>query len=348
MLAMPAMKAAVLHELGGPLVVENIPRPSAGADEVIVRVRACGLGLTLAWNRKGRNGAGRLPRVIGHEIAGEVAELGAGVAGFALGDRVTVYYQLYCGSCRWCAGGREDLCDRAAGHVGRDVDGGLAEWVRLPARNLVLLPPAISYVDAAIAADAVATPVHVLKNRAQLRSGETALVIGGGGGVGIHMVQLAKLLGATVAAADLGDEKLSLARESGADWLIDARQADLEAEVRRLTEGQGVDVVVDMVGTADALAAGAASLGRGGRMVIVGSYDREAMLPLRHSTLKGERSIIGTQYCTRADLEEAIDLVASGKIRPVVPRTCGLEEADDVLRRIERMEQAGRACVVFP
>jgi len=232
------MQALVLKQPGGPLLLEDVPRPQPGPAEVLVRVRACGLGLTLVWNRQGRGsgegGAGdKLPRIIGHEIAGDVVECGFDVQNFRPGDRVTVYYYLTCGDCRWCNVGREDLCDHHAGYVGRQIDGGLAEYVRLPARNLCHIPDAVNYMDAAVTADAVATPVHVLRERAQVKSPETVLIVGAGGGVGIHMVQMARVLGARVIAVDISAEKLALAREMGADEVINSRQVDFAAEARQ-------------------------------------------------------------------------------------------------------------------
>ncbi|HWP60302.1 MAG TPA: zinc-binding dehydrogenase [Candidatus Acidoferrales bacterium] len=341
------MKALVLHESDGPLVLEDVPVPRPGVGEVLLRVRACGLGLTLVWNRKGRGGAGKLPRIIGHEVAGDVVEVGPGVEGCKTGDRVNVYYYLVCGYCRWCKRAREDLCDNQKGHVGRHNDGGLAEYMKLPAINLCPLPPEISYVDAAVTADAVATPVHVLRSRASLAPGETVLVTGAGGGVGVHMVQMAKFLGARVIAVDISAEKLDLAKQVGADEVVNSREKSFDREVERITGGAGADVVVEMVGLPETLAKSANSLGKGGRLVLVGSYDNEAVLPLKHNSLRGEGIVTRSQYCARYELEEAVRLVAHGHIRPTVTRLCKLEEADAVLRGIERMELAGRACVVL-
>jgi alcohol dehydrogenase, propanol-preferring len=343
------MKALVLHELGGPLKLEDVPRPQPGPGEVLVRVRACGLGLTLVWNRNGRGGAnGKLPRIIGHEIAGDVAEVGPFVDGFTPGDRVNVYYYLTCGNCRWCNRGRDDLCDHQAGVVGRQIDGGLAEYVKLPARNICHIPPEVSYADAAVTADAIATPVHVLRERAQLRAPETVLVVGAGGGVGIHMVQMARVLGASrVIAVDISAEKLALAKEYGADEVINSREVSFDEEVRRVTKGRGVDVVVEMVGVTETLERSLRSLGTGGRLVWVGSYDGKAMLPVTQNSLRGECLVMGTRYCARHELAEAVELVAQGRIRPVITRLCQFEEADAVLRSIERMELPGRACAML-
>lgn len=344
------MKALVLKELGGPLKLADVPMPQPGPGEVLVRVRACGLGLTLVWNRNGRGGtSGKLPRIIGHEIAGDVTAVGPLVTGFAPGDRVNVYYYLTCGNCRWCNRGRDDLCDHQAGVVGRQIDGGLAEYVALPVRNVCHIPPEVSYVDAAVTADAIATPVHVLRERAQLRAPDTVLVVGAGGGVGIHMVQMAKVLGASqVIAVDISAEKLALAKQNGADEAINSREVSFDEAVLRLTKGRGVDVAVEMVGLAETMDKSLRSLGTAGRLVLVGTYDSNAILPLKQGSLRGECTITGSRYCARHELAEAVELVAQGRIRPTVTHICQLEEADAVLRSIERMELAGRACAVLP
>jgi alcohol dehydrogenase, propanol-preferring len=343
------MKALVLKEPGGPLNLEDVPVPQPGVGEALLRVRACGLGLTLVWNRKGRgNTSDKLPRIIGHEIAGDVVEVGPSVTSFKQGDRVNVYYYLTCGDCRWCNLGRDDLCDNHAGYVGRQIDGGLAEYVKLPVRNLCHIPPEMSYVDAGVTADAIATPLHVLRERAQIKAPEAVLIVGAGGGVGIHMVQMAKVLGAWVIAVDISTEKLALAKEMGADELVNSREVGFDEEVRRLTRGRGVDVVVEMVGLPETLKASLRSLGKGGRLVFVGTYDDSAVLPLTPRSLSGELILTGSRYCTRQQLAEAVELVAQGRVRPVVTRICQLEEANEVLNSIERMELAGRACAMLP
>ncbi len=162
------------------------------------------------------------------------------------------------------------------------------------------------------------------------------------------MVQMAKLLGARVIAVDITAEKLVLAKEMGADEAISAPEGGFDEEVRRLTGGRGVDVVVEMVGVPETMEASLHSLGKGGRLIFVGSYDSGAILPLQPRYLVGTEIILtGSRYCTRQQLAEAVELVARGRIRPVVSRICRLEEADEVLRSIERKELAGRACMEF-
>ena len=326
-------------------MIEDRPRPVAGPADVLVRVRACGLGLTLVWNRQGRRET-RLPRVIGHEIAGDVVEVGADVGAFAPGDRVCVYYYLTCGACSRCLAGQDNLCERRRGQVGKEIDGGLAELVSLPAANLIRLPDHLGYVEAAVASDAIATPFHVLRARAHVQPGEVVLVVGAGGGVGVHMVAVARFLGARVIGVDRNADKLALASRAGAADVIDSTAHDFAQEARRLTDGRGADVVVEMVGRAETLARSAASLASDGRLVLVGSYEREAELRVRHTTL-GEGTVMGSQYCTRAELRETLALVADGRIESLVTRTCRLEDADAVLWEIETMALPGRACVVF-
>jgi len=275
--------------------------------------------------------------------------VGPGVVNFKTGDRVIAYYYLICGDCRWCRVGREDLCDNHAGYVGRQIEGGLAEYIKLPARNLCSIPPELGYVEGAVTADAIATPMHVLQERARLRASETVLILGAGGGVGIHMVQMARALGGRVIAVDITSNKLALARKWGADETIDGSEMAFDKEVLRLTGGRGVDVVVEMVGTRETMEASVRSLGKGGRLVFVGTYDPEATVTFNPRLLIGNEIILtGSRYCSRQDLSRTVEMVAGGRIRPIVTRTCRLEEADEVLRMIAHKELAGRAAAVMP
>jgi propanol-preferring alcohol dehydrogenase len=249
--------------------------------------------------------------------------------------------------CRRCLDGRENLCERRRGQVGRDVDGGLAELVALPSANVLPIPDGVSDVAAAVATDAIATALHVIADRARVQPGETVLVIGGGGGVGVHVVQAARLASARVIAIDRTPDKLALAREAGADEAVAADDPDLQAAIAGLTDGRGIDVVVELVGRDATLRLAAASLAPGGRIVLVGSSDRAGILPVRHDTLRGEGSVLGSQYATRKNLRDALDHLAAGRIRPFVTRTCELDDADGVLREVEAMTIPGRAAVVF-
>lgn len=348
------MRAMLLREQGTPLELVDLPEPTAGPGEVVVRVRACGLGLTVVWNRDGRGAPGadrlapKLPRVIGHEVTGEVVEVGTGVRGVAEGDGVAVYYYLTCGGiCQLCASGRDDLCDHFAGYVGQHVDGGLAEFVRLPAINVRPLPDGVDWVDGAVATDALATPLHVLRSRARLRQAETVLVVGGGGGVGVHMVAMARALGARAICVDIGEEKLALARDAGAEAAIDATDGPFDEAVADHTGGRGADVVVEMVSTEDTIGPSLRSLSKIGRLVLVGTYAPGTPMNLSVRSIRGEQEILASRYCTRAELSETLAMVAAGLVKPIVTRTCALEESSLVLDAIRDRQVAGRAAAIL-
>lgn len=347
---MKTMRALVLP---GPLMafeLEERPIPRPGPGEVLVRVRACGSGLTIHHAKAGRRGV-RWPIVLGHEIAGEVAEVGAHVSTVRPGDRVTAYYSLSCGDCRWCRSGREPMCPHSRGTLGRAIDGGYADYCLLPAWNVVRLPPGLPYeerpAEVAIIADAVATPVKVAR-RARIAPLETVVVLGAGGGVGVHMVQVAKLHQVRVVAVDLGPEKLEVARQAGADETIDARTTPLAEGLASVgAGGRGdVDVVIDFAGTASTLADGLAALGRGGRFVMLAG--REAV-PLQADVahlVAEEIELLGSRYASKQDLVDALALVAAGLIRPIVTRTAPLEEAESIHDALEAGSIPGRAAVL--
>jgi D-arabinose 1-dehydrogenase-like Zn-dependent alcohol dehydrogenase len=345
------VRALVLRSPGRPMELTELPEPTASSGHVVVRVRACGVGLTLAWTAQDRwsggSEPGKLPRVIGHEIAGEVVEVASDVRHVRVGDRVVAYYYLTCGVCRYCALGRETLCDNLRGWIGRQIDGGLAEYVSLPAWNTRPLPASVSYEDGAVASDAVATPLHVLRSRARVSPGETVVVVGGAGGVGIHAVLVAKALGARAICVDIGDEKMAFALQAGADLAIDASDAPFDEQVMDYTGGMGADVVVEMVGTDETVSPSLRSLSKVGRLLLVGTYEPGTPLGLSVRSLTGEQAVIASRYCTRSEVSEALSLVEHGTVSPVITVRCSLEEVQDVLDAIVRREVAGRAVMTI-
>src|SRR5206468_8073940 len=170
-----------------------------------------------------------------------------------VGDRVACHFYLTCHACRFCRSGRETLCTAFRGFVGQASDGGYAEYMAIPALNVTPIPPGVSNMDAAIAADAIATPYHACREEARVGPGDSVLIVGAGGGVGIHAVQMAKLCGGWVLAADITDEKLAAARDCAADALVDGRRGDLATQVARLTDGRGVDAAIDFVASRETL-----------------------------------------------------------------------------------------------
>jgi D-arabinose 1-dehydrogenase-like Zn-dependent alcohol dehydrogenase len=340
------MKAMVLRGPNTPFELVQMPDPTPGAGEAVARVITCGSGLTIQHVKAGRRKT-TFPRVIGHEITGEIVALGAGVAGLKVGDGVTAYFYLNCGHCRFCLANLEPLCTDSGGNVGIECDGGYAEYIKLPAHVFVRFPETLDYkahpAEAGVITDALATPLKVLR-RAQIKDGETVAVVGAGGGVGIHQVMMAKWANARVFAVDVAADKFDACRKAGADAVIDPRSVDMVEALRDLTHGEGVDVVVDYVCTADTLEAGVRALGRRGRLVILGGAAQSFEVPGRHM-LSMEQSILGSRYVTRAEILQACDLVGRGDVWPLVSEIRPLEDAEIVHQRVEDGAVTGRAAL---
>src|SRR5258708_5672927 len=269
-----SMRAMVVPRWGEVSALREVAEPEAGPGDAVMKVRSAGVGLTLLNMRSGRFG-GSTPRIMGHELSGDIVAVGDGVTNVKTGDRCAVYFYLTCGHCRRCRGGRETLCEEFGGYVGVHCDGGFADLVRLPSGNFLPIPAGLDYEAAAIAADAVNTNWHCMRERARINPHDQVLLIGAGGGVGIHGVQIAKLFGARVIAADISDDKLALARRWGADETINVRAVDdLSAAVRAATDGLGVDAAVDYVGRGTTFQAAIDSLAVAGRAVAIGGPSR--------------------------------------------------------------------------
>lgn len=325
------MWAQRIHAWDGVLHLDrmDVPKPMVG--EALVQVEACAVGLTVLNSIRGDLGsrAEDLPRVPGHEFTGTVVEVGPGVRGISPGDRVMSYFYLACGACAACREGGEPRCENLGGFVGVQRDGGYAEYCALPTRNLLHLPDAVPFVDGVAIPDAIATPYHVGHTRAQLRPGETVVVVGAGGGVGIHMVQMAVLLGARVIGVDLDAAKLASIRTYGAEAALDFRQ-DAESSLRDLTDGRGAAAVIDLVGRPDTLAFSSRILATGGRLVLLTTFPEVAMPVRPRDLVLREQTILGSRYASRREVAEAAELVAQGYIRPVVSRAVPLEEVREI------------------
>jgi propanol-preferring alcohol dehydrogenase len=338
----------VLKGPNTPFVLAQIPDPVAGPGEAVARVLSCGSGLTIQHIKAGRIAA-EFPRIIGHEITGEIVATGAGVKGLAVGDAVTAYYYLNCGHCRWCLSSLEPLCTNSGGNVGRNCDGGYAEYIKLPAHIFIKLPEDLDYkahpAEIGVITDALATPYKVLK-RARVKAGETVAVFGAGGGVGIHQVVMAKWARARVIAVDIARNKFEACRKAGADEVVDASAGGVAQALLDLTKGEGVDVAIDYVSSTSTLEAGAKALGRRGRLVTLGGAGQ----PFRASALDllmKEQDLLGSRYVTRSEILETLDLVARGEVWPIVTEIRPLEEAEALHERVERGQVTGRAALLI-
>lgn len=343
----------MLPAFGAPLRLQTAPRPSIGPNDVLLRVRAAGVGLTVVIMTANPGRVTSFPRIPGHEVAGEVVEVGAEVTSVAVGARVVCHFYLTCGACRFCRSGRETLCTAFRGYVGQASDGGYAEYMAVPARNVTPIPSGVSDLDAAIASDAIATPYHACREEARVGPGDTVLIVGAGGGVGIHGVQMAKLCGGWVVGADITDDKLDAAKAAGADAVVDGRAGDLAAQVRALTDGRGVDAAIDFVASQETLEASLASLARAGRLVIIGSrpsavFGVEATFRVDPGRMLSDMlEIHGSRYVTLTEIQQTLELLRLGRIRAVIGRTFPLEAAEEAHELLRANALVGRAALLL-
>lgn len=322
------MKAVLFKEHGGPekLVYEEFSRPNAGAGEVVVRVKACALNHLDIWIRQGNPAYPMpLPHISGSDIAGVVDAIGAGVEGVKAGDRIFVSPGVSCWNCDQCLAGRDNMC-KAYGLVGAMMHGGYAEYVKVPARNVLPIPGQLSFEQAAAFPLVSVTAWHMLYPLADLKQGESVLIMGAGSGVGMIAVQMAKWSGARVITTVGSDDKIEKAKALGADEVINHSHEKVAARVRELTHNHGVDVVIEHIGP-DVWDVCMESLGKGGRLVTCGATTgAEVKLNLRY-VFSRQLTIKGSYMGTRAELVKAAELVGQGKLKPVIDRTYPLSEA---------------------
>ncbi len=332
---------------------EEVPTPVPGTGEVLVRVRAegvCGSDLLLL---KGdfayiRAGLTTYPFTPGHEWSGQVAEVGAGVEGFAAGDPVVGEPSLGCGECRWCLRGRYDLCP-ARQEVGslRNKEGGYAEYILMPARHLYKVPPGLSLEEAALTEPA-ADAVYALK-KARV-AGANPVVILGDGPMGLLSLQAARAFGAVrILLSGLSDKKLSVARELGADEVIHAGKENLKERVRELTGGGGAELVVEASGSSDAMAETVHLIRPGGEIVVVGIYGGSPV-PFDMTTLVlKDVTLIGSHVSPNC-FSPTLALMAAGKIlaEPLITHRFPLAAVSDALRAQEELEEERIKILVLP
>ena len=340
------MKAMQLITTGAPgrFELRDLPAPQPAPDEVSVTVRACGLNHLDLWLESGGLPMPvPLPRTPGGEIAGLVATIGNAVTDWKPGDRVAIQSNLFCGECEFCQRGDESLCLRGE-LLGVSRDGGFAEQVIVPARSLVRLPDGLDFNTSAALTLAGSTAMHMLTNRTQVRSGDWVLVIGGASGVGSAAIQIAKQLGAQVISTASNDAKHSLARELGADAVVDSTDAHWPAAVRKLTNKRGVDLVVEHVGGA-VLEKCFDCLARGGTIVTCGATaGREVKLNLWPIFVKQQR-LIGSYGRNRADIQTTLAWAAAGKLAPVIDSIFPLAEAAQAFAKLRARRVLGKVLV---
>ena len=339
-------RAARLHALGGPegFAVDEVAVPEPGPGEVLVRVRAAGLNFFDTEIRGGLIPNLPLPITLGMDGAGTIEAVGEGVDRGRVGEQVVIYPLLVCRTCRRCVSGFENRCERL-GFVGITIAGTYAQYVRLPAHNTVPFE-GLSFQEAACVPLPFITAWHLLRSRVRIGPGQTLLVIGAGGGVGTAAVQIARLLGATVLAATSGAEKAGRLRQLGADAVFDYRHGDPWQAAREHTSGRGPDFILDY-GGANTAGRSLGALAPGGALLVVGSITGDLVpeLNLRHLYFN-QLSVVGTSAGTRADLQEVLDTIRRGAVRPILDRAFPLEQTADAHRALVSQDKFGNLVLV--
>lgn len=320
------MKAAVFRGVGLPINIEDVKEPVVRQNEVMVKIKACGICHTDVAMRKGQYNPRKMPIIFGHEISGIVEKTGQGVSTFKPGDRVVIYQCIFCGDCVFCKSGRENLCNSLQ-TLGIDRDGGYCEYICVPESNVINLPSEISFQEGAIVADSLSTPYHALK-RSGLKKDQT-IAIFGIGALGLNAVQLAtKIYGTKVIAIDIDPSKEKIAREFGAEYFLCSKDIDPVEAVRDITK-EGVDISFEFVGKQETYKQAIYATKKGGCVVLVGAH-RKGVEVDPYVLFKQEMIITGSYTCLRNELEELVNLVQKGvvNVKPLVSGTLKLEEIE--------------------
>ncbi len=343
------MKALVLTEYNH-FEYRDIPAPDFGPDEVLIRVKACGICGSDVHGMDGSTGRRRPPIVMGHEAAGVIAEAGDKVTAWRKGDRVTFDSTVYCGKCWFCRRGEINLCDsrRVLGVSCDDyrLDGAFAQYVAVPQHILYSLPEELSFAQATLV-ETLSIALHAV-SRTPLSPDDTALVVGAGM-VGVLVVQGLRLAGCgQIIAVDLEQGRLDLACRLGADVGLKADSVDVPAEVFRMTGGRGADVAVEAVGITPAINSAVASLRKGGYLTLVGNLSPTVELPLQ-AVVTGEVTVYGS-CASRGEYPAAIEAIAGGKVNvdTLISATAPLSEGASWFERLQKWEPGLMKVILEP
>lgn len=345
------MKVAWFHRFGNPevLVCEETPTPTPGLGEAVVRVRAVAINHVDLDMRAGTSRIPLIfPHILGREFSGEIAAIGDAKSPYKDGDRVWVTCRFPCGTCAFCLSGRDNLCDQGGhgGFFGIDMPGGYAEYVNVPLATLRRLPAHVSFEDAAATQVAFGTAWHVLINRGGLRAGDSVLIQAAGSGIGSAAIQVARLAGATIIATASSEQKLQRASALGAHHVINySTEENFVPRVLELTQGKGVDVVMEHVG-GNVFTRSLECVKTDGVMVTVGAHAGEVVpldiIPFFRRQLR----LVGSKNATLPELQTVMDLVAEGKLKPVIHATFPLDQAAEAHRVVSSREVFGKVLLL--
>jgi len=340
------VKAALFYEPGGPdkIQIGEVPNPQIDHDQVLIQVKACSLNhFDLLVLREADPDNFTFPFWGGADIAGVVAEVGGSVSQFKSGDRVVVNPSLYCGECEHCLAGEESQCNNY-GIIGDTVPGGFAEYIAVHPANVLKLPDKITFESAAAAPVVFQTAWRALITQAGITSSDDVLILGASGGVGSASIQIAKLVGARVIAVTSTQDKISFAKQMGADIVLDRKSGNYWEELRALTNNRGVDVVLENIG-AETWAQSLKSLVKGGRLVTYGRTTGH----LAETDIKlifwNQLQIIGSTMANQKEFSEVMQLIFQGRLTPVIDSIFLLEQAQIAYQRLQDGEQFGKIII---
>jgi D-arabinose 1-dehydrogenase-like Zn-dependent alcohol dehydrogenase len=338
------MKAAVLREVKGPLVVTDMPKPEISPDEVLVETRTCGICRTDVHIQDGLAYVPSLPHIPGHEPAGVVVEVGSRVTSLRPGQRVAPHLFLTCGTCRYCRAGRDAQCDHVRGILGVTTSGGFAEYFKAPAENLLPLPDNVPFEIGGLTSCAVVTAVHAYR-RARLQVGDTVVVLGIGG-IGQILVQILRHAGARVIAIGRLPASLELAERAGASLALSADTPDLEERVASFSENTGAACVFECVGLSSTMRTAATLLMRGGQIIVIGE---EPEFPAIDTIQIAQREleILGSRNGSRNDAADALNWMAQGVIKPPIARILSLAQINEGLQLVRDGAVVGRVVIAL-
>jgi len=337
------MRAVYFNAYGNESVLQygELPDPQINANQVLVEIKACALNHLDLWVRRGVTGARlKMPHVLGSDISGVVAAVGGLVTHVKVGDEIVVSPGVSCGMCEWCLTGFDNNC-RHYGVIGEHLPGGYAQFIAVPAINVLPKPENLNFIEAAAFPLTFLTSWHMLVAQCQVRPGEAVLILAAGSGVGVAAVQIAKLHGATVIAAAGSEEKLEKIKALGADYLINYEKQSFREEVNKITSKHGADIIFEHVGEktwTDSIK----TLARGGRLVTCGATTGyNAMTDLRYLFSKNLK-IFGNLVGSKGELLRIVEFLKAGKFKPVIDCVLPLAQAREAHRRLAQREQFGK------
>jgi acryloyl-coenzyme A reductase len=339
---MATMKALTFDKFGeaGVFHLAELPRPEPGPGDVLVRIAAAGICYHDILARAGRI-PGDTGQILGHEIAGEIVAAGAKVPDARIGERVVIYQRLFCGACRACLSGRHDLCRNSSIVGEQGIGGGYAEYTQVPSVNAIRIPDNVDFTAAALACCPIGTSIRATLGVAQCGPGDTVLITGAGGGLGLHQIQVAKSVSARVIAVTSSDAKSAAIRAAGADEIVVSPDLKFSREVWRLTDKQGVEIVLENVVTGT-FGESMRSLAQHGHVVVLGNIGVQPVEANPGLIIARRARISGSGSATFEDVRLALRLMAEGKVKPVISATLRFPDVAQGHRLMESRESVGR------